>query len=307
MKKIYILAFALTLLFSPPCNAKEEITLKGQKIEITAPEGFTDVSDLSEEFRNFAQNFAPPTNLVIAYFIPTEEARKFLLPDYDVYEGFLVKRRFMVQAYKPTIQTPITKEEYAQVVKIMREQHASLIKSTMPKIKAQLDHSTNNMMRDLGLEETKAKLEISNVIPLNDFYESENYIQFGNIMKVQANLSDVSNDAMGGEVVVNEMAILPINGTVFYLYTYSTYESEDDVAWAQITSKTWGKDIQSKNQYIPPYAKSPAISRTTQKNVERVVERGVSGAATGFAIAIIIALFSGTFALLQRLFKKKKD
>ncbi|TVQ83513.1 MAG: hypothetical protein EA357_06250 [Micavibrio sp.] len=192
--KILFLALGFVLLTIQALYA-ETINLGNRTIEFPAPLGYTNILPLSDEVKGYVGHLVLEGNIILAYYIPSNKAGKFLMGEIKAEDVFATEQHFMVQADRQFIDAPLQEGSFLRFKEVVRTQYKDIlnqIKSDAGELASsgfqEIINDVSSKHTNIELDTSSVKMDIPNVIPLDDIFETDKSIQIGYIVKYELSL-----------------------------------------------------------------------------------------------------------------------
>jgi hypothetical protein len=198
-----------------------------EAFSIPVPKNFVQVPASEQMLTMLGQQITPPGNRLLGYFVGAADLESFKRRREAEFD-----RYFLVQTPRGAEQGSLSGAQFAELRQIMRTQQAELFK----RMESQMGELYRDMERNLSRETgTSIKLKVGDVAPLGVYEESERYLSFGMLSRVEAKAGE---QAMARDVICVATVALA-RGKVILFYAYANRLGQQDVAWAREVSRLW--------------------------------------------------------------------
>ena len=237
--KQHLLSLVLVSVLLPlPLSAAQTLVIKklgNTTVRIPAPVGYTDPSEDSHTIARMARMFTPPSNLSVAFFMDRADIKNILAGKGEM------RRYMMVQSYRSTEYKVISREEFKRFKEVLVSQQDALSKWATADANRHLQNVKGEMNR---ITKSKVSVKIGEMVPLGVYHEDSHSIAMAIYTKVATNKNNKKSDR---DMIIGATTAL-VKGKLMFLYVYSEYNSESDLAWAKAKSLSWLKRVKQANR-----------------------------------------------------------
>ena len=272
------------------------ISIGDQSINIPAPEGFYEVSHLSEEVRKIGETFIPPDNRLLAIFVSGKNFGRLMKDEWNWVRDYsgLGDKYMIVQGYRKDENKNVQKLEFEAFKEHIKQQHNIVYE----KIKDRVDVIIKKGVEQISQEyDVSLDLKVDTPVPLGVFMDKTDVIGFASLMKGQALLNGTSVSRL----VVVGTSFLKMQGKILFVYVYSNFDTSEDLDWVRTASSTWVDQIFLKNE-MKSISQKPSIGQSTYlpiENGENLTGKGENEREADSIIAMLNSDQGGSFLLLS--------
>lgn len=252
MTRTVFAAFALIVLaFAPPVAALDAkapsgtITIGETTLTILAPEGTTNYQPLfSAAAAKFLQGMVPPSNAQLGWFASTE-ALLGATSETTLDEVVLGQPRyFTLQLYRPTVEQRVDSATFEAMKPQVKGMIASASKEAVQGAEKDFETQMEALREDnsLNKDQLSASIKLGQPVLVGDIEDTDNMIVFTQILtrhyseKVEGGGESSSTDMLAYSSIV-----ALVDGLVLYFYTYSKFDSADDIRWVREKGRAWAE------------------------------------------------------------------
>ncbi len=268
-----------------------QVDVGGVKINVQAPVGFHEISELSPDTRKLAETMTPRNNRLLAVFVSEEDLGRIMKGDAPMLERYM-----FLQVLRKLENSKISNAQFQQVVSRVKEQQ-NLMHSKMKEIVSTFLESASEKISTEY--ERSLEMKIGEPVPLGVFIEKPNAIGFASMVKYQLEEEGEKLD----HVVVGGSSIILARGKMLYAYVYSTYKDREDLNWVRLKSKEWVNSLLMSEIMSTTTGGSYDNTWASGIDWEQVISKAIGGGMAGGILVLIIGVFRGA----QRLFIKKRN
>lgn len=271
-------AILSVILLAASAQAADTFNINGKDIIVPAPKGFVRVTDEMTELKRLVQQMQDPVNDTLAYYISESDVPAAMageIPELD--------RWFILIINKQLRDMTVGKNDFSRLKEITKGQNHKMFE----KVKAQIPELMNKMSQGVSQEfDMDFAMSISQVVPLDPHYESDNALGFSMYLKNEVTVGSEKKNT----IISATSTFLNTSGAVLFLYGYGP---QNQLEWTRSASMKWAENVMTSNSQPPQ--KSPNGGGI---NWGKVFEKGLVGAI----VAGLFALIAGAVAIF-----KKKD
>lgn len=271
-------AILSVILLAASAQAADTFNINGKDIIVPAPKGFVRVTDEMTELKRLVQQMQDPVNDTLAYYISESDVPAAMageIPELD--------RWFILEINKQLRDMTVGKNDFSRLKEITKGQNHKMFE----KVKAQIPELMNKMSQGVSQEfDMDFAMSISQVVPLDPHYESDNALGFSMYLKNEVTVGSEKKNT----IISATSTFLNTSGAVLFLYGYGP---QNQLEWTRSASMKWAENVMTSNSQPPQ--KSPNGGGI---NWGKVFEKGLVGAI----VAGLFALIAGAVAIF-----KKKD
>jgi hypothetical protein len=259
---IALILFILSVPAFAQSNPSSGITVVGGVlIKVPAPEGFAEVTPADQRLMQFVERTVPPTNRLIAAFLPTDELDAFRRGSPPRGE-----RYFMVETLRALESHQISDGEWAQMRVMTRTRLEDEISRFQPRVDEYLRQFSEASSAETGKSIT---LQIGEIVPLGLMEYSDLAVQFGMLMHGSFKVAE----ATGERTIVCIASVIRPQNKLLYLYAYAKFNSNADVDWAKAASKSWTDQFVESN-HMTEIGRASPLRHTPRLRDLSVVDLG---------------------------------
>ncbi|MEM9276046.1 MAG: hypothetical protein AAGA80_24265 [Cyanobacteria bacterium P01_F01_bin.143] len=210
----------------------ESYDLGGKEITIPTPDKYVRVTREMDAVYRLHSHMEDPLNDFLASYISQSDAAIAMGGEIPLLErGFALK---MVKVFK---EMSVSSQDFAEIKNEVKTYNESISASGEPKLREIVNETGEGISKELGID---FSLNLSQMIPLEPHYESENVLSYSLYM-----IYEVSEGGVQEEYVLAATAtLINVSGKVISLYSYGT---QSDLEWTQNSSKAWAKKVVASN------------------------------------------------------------
>lgn len=245
-----LLGVALLVLLSSRAFAVQ-VSIGEESIQVPAPAGFANVTEVSREQFDLFSDMLPETNRLHAVFVSEGDTGLLLKGEEAELDQY-----FLVQSVKSLDELTLSKSQFSELRTILRNEYASTFQKQSNAIAEGAAKVGEALSSRYG---TEVEFNISGVATLGIDEESVSHIMMSFLSKYDVQAEEESTE----HVVAGTMIVALINGKVLYLNVYRTYQSDEDIQWTRSQAKNWLPFILAANQRPWPLADGLIVPQGT--------------------------------------------
>lgn len=248
----------------------ESFDIRGKVITVPPPDGYVRVTKEMGTVYRVNQQMFDPMNDLLAYYISESDAAIAMEGDVSPNE-----RTFMLKVSKKIKGMVVGSQDFAELKSMTKKQNQEIFESVKSEFTGFFEKTSEGISKEFDVD---IALQLSQVIPLDPHYESENalaysmYINFG--IALEGNKEDIAVSATA--------TFVNASGKVIFLYCYAPKE---ELEWTRSASKAWAESVMASNP-LPPTRSSGGRGI----NWSKILGKGIGGAIAGGLIALVLAL-----------------
>ncbi len=214
----------------------ESYDIGGKKITIPVPNGYvrvTEEMDAVYRLHHFSMQTVDPKSDLLASYIPESNApiaREGDLPHNERMCAVLVNKSIKRQL--------MSYQDFAEFKSIIKFVNKEALKSFMPEVQVRMDKTSQEISKEFGND---FAFEMSQLIPLDPHYESDNALSYSMYM------TGVSAGSSEEESVYATYTLVNVSGKVFFL---SCAGNQHDLEWTRNTSRAWLDKVTASNRAL---------------------------------------------------------
>jgi hypothetical protein len=263
--RLLSLGFMAWLLPLAAVLAGESVTIGTEKLSIPLPAGYARLDGKNPSFDQLMEKFVVSTNRLLLMAAPSEIVKRVAASDVPDLERYVV-----LQTFRAGEGRTASLKDFETIYKsVEKEMGGDSI--------ANLDQKVNEQLKKSNLP---VEMKMGEVRPLGLFHKDDRSCDFGLLSKLQMGPTDVTTLATAASVVI-------VRGKVVYLYVYSVYHGDQDIAWVRTTVQSWREAILAENPGGTP-------------------KGGFDFGSVGNS-AVIGGIIGGVAGLMAMIFRKKKN
>jgi len=275
MKNLLVASFLFPL-FAVVVFA-EDFYVGETKLSIPPPAGYVRVTPEMDAVHRLIMQMSDPMNDLIAYYISESDApsaRQGIIP--------LLEKTFCVKVSKQLKGMTVGAPDFSEFKNIIKHQNQQIMEA----VKSQIPELFDNISKGISKEfETDVAFKLSQIIPLEPHYESDNALAYSMYIKYGV----AAGGRKGDIVTAVTSTFVNTAGKVLFLYCDTP---KNELEWTRSACKLWAEAVMASNPQPP--------ARSTDGggfNWNKVLRNGIIGAIIG---ALIGALIFGGRALLKK-------
>lgn len=213
---------------SVPVKADEPKTFQAGGSSIAIPAPWHAMVELGPNNRKRMDQFVPPSNRLIAAFVPSEDLDRIVSGDKKT-----PSRITIVAVSREYELTEVNKDNFKLVVDGVAKQFDTTVDSYIKEDQQEFDQR----LKSLGLD--NVKITFNKPISLGSLFYKENAAGFGTILQVSAN----------GVVSTKALSVLYVcvKNRVLYAYVFADYKDSETARWLRKASEDWADEILKAN------------------------------------------------------------
>jgi len=249
---IFIFYIFIFSLFNSYFGYGIEYKIDDTTIVISPPQGFSDVSLVSQDVLAFFQSIYQGDSKLISAYINQKDAKDLLEGKDPELENYIV-----VLSLESLKDFNMTKNKFSELRSSYHENYDTIYQELMKRS----DKFKNNGSRILSEHfDVDIMIEIGGVVPLGIDYETVSSIIMSQLMQGDRYID-------GGElehiIAATTTAVLLVKGRVINLQIYSLYKNESDLKWTRSTAITWANQILDSNSLEGDFPGSDIVEPKT--------------------------------------------
>jgi len=210
----------------------EQYNIGGEEITIPSPDEYVRVTQQMDAVYRLHSHMGDPMNDLLASYIPQSDAAIAMQGELP-----LLERGLVLKVGKILKGMSVSSQDFADMKNEIKSQNKEIINSSLPKLQEITKEKGQGISKEFDVD---LALEISQMIPLDPHYESENVFSYS--MYIVYKISDPGNSE---EYVTSAtITLVNVSGKVISLYSYG---AQNDIEWTQNSSKAWSKKITASN------------------------------------------------------------
>lgn len=230
--QLFICAFFL----ATSAQASDTFAINEKYIIVPAPEGFVRVTDKMIGLKRVLDHIQDPGTDTLAHYIPESDA-----PAAMAGEVATPDRWFILKINKKLRSMMMGKDDFSRLKEIARSEN----KKTFEKIKAEIPELANKISQGISQEfDIDYATNISQVVPLDSHYESDNAFGFSMYMKRE----DTAGSQKVNTMLSATAIFLNTSGTILFLYGYAP---QNQLEWTRSASTKWAENVMASNSQPP--------------------------------------------------------
>lgn len=234
LKRSACLLFVVTSVDADTNNVQVEIG--GVKISVGAPVGFHEISNLSPETRELAENMTPPTNILLAVFVSEEDLGRILKG-----QNPTLQRYVLLQTVKEGTDQNFQVEHFRYLIDQVKETQNTLLESVKDQTNRFMLDASGKVSNQTGVP---IDIQANEQVPLGVFFENANAIGFAMLARTREEVKGETTDY----VFAAGSTTLLAKSKIMFAYVYGQFESQADIDWVRSISRTWVNEILNSNQ-----------------------------------------------------------
>lgn len=253
---------ALFLIFLPfqsyAGTQSVSVNIGEKTIHLPAPEGFFEVSHLSEAIRKFTETLTPPENRLLAVFVSGKSFGQIMKDDstWIKNNATLGDRYMLVQVFREDENKIISNLEFAQFKDSLKQKQLPFEK-IKDRVGAIIKKATDEISHE---HDIVLDFKYDKPVPLGVFMDKPDVVAFAVLMKTQKLLNRTSTVSFQ----VGGTSILKTKDKILFIYVYSNFDTVEDLDWVQAVSSRWVEQILLENQVTRISQKSSFVQSPDQ-------------------------------------------
>lgn len=225
MNKIIVIVLIISILIIQNSFCQEsnvsKVIVGNKEIQFQQPR--IDFSEIGESKRKLLEDQVPPSNRILACYMPKDVAVKFGI------EPVTIKKRIMIQTLKANENIEFTGSDFIDLKQVIGNSFS-----------AQLDKATFEANRHYeNLQYRYGNLKMEKPIILEVFEDNKDSYAFIALMNI--------NTDQGLINVLTGTLIKKIKGRILYIYVSNVLENDDSVPWILSTCNSLSKSFTDLN------------------------------------------------------------
>ncbi|HOQ04283.1 MAG TPA: hypothetical protein PKY88_03595 [Anaerohalosphaeraceae bacterium] len=251
-KQIFPLLWISFLSVHPLITFAVEITIGEETLQVSAPDGFTELKSISEEQFAMFEGMLPKSNRLLAVFISQQDAGRLLRGEPAQFREYMT-----VHSVKELENLTLPKYQFAELRSVLRKEYDTLLQNQEESIDKMTNEAGKALSQRFGAE---VNFNVNGVIPLGIDKETASYITMSQIAKYKLSVDGDQTE----HTVAGTITVLLIKGKVLYLSVFKTYEEDNDLEWTRSRSKNWLSYVLSANETTWPRSFGVIVPKGTQ-------------------------------------------
>ena len=256
-------------------------------IELPEPEGLHDLLGEFPEMGPVAETMVVPTNRLLRLYVePT-----FLVAMRNNVDRPL-QRYAMAQTYRQAEYSSVALTEFQREMAPLRDNleqtMRQLVEQRLPQELAGASQRATELFGD------DVRLELGQLRDVRMFLDRPEVLGFVTIAPVNVSVGGHADPGLMASASITAL----VRERVLYLYVYSDYDTDGDLAWVQNTAMEWYARVAEANPartqtgIQQTAAREPYEPRTTRSlDYDRILGKGIVGAIAGGLIALLFTVF----------------
>lgn len=217
----------------------DRYNIGGQEISIPSPDRYVRATQEMDGVYRLQNATQDPYNDLLAFYIPQSEVKMAMQGEIPTSaKGFYLK---VMKVLKSPSLSP---QDFAMLKKEIKTQNKEILNSNNSKLQEIVRENGESMGKELGVD---LALNVSEVIPLDSHYESENIFSYSIYL-----VTEIS--AMGEQeeyVTAATLTLANLSGKVVSFYSYG---EQADLEWTRKASRAWAEKAIANNRSLKlPY------------------------------------------------------
>lgn len=271
------------LLLSAGLLFSHEIQLGDTRLEITAPDGYAQLTAEMQPYHRLSLDTVPESNESLLLFLETDMIAKAAaggIPD--------ANRRFEVQTAKTLVGRFVTAREFDELKRVLKTQNEELVRNAE---RRQLPEMLEKVSKSVAAE-TQAAVSFSQmqIIPMPPHEESARTLAYS--MTVKFNL-DVNGQPTPQEAITTS-TFVHVRGRVLFLYVGA---EKTGLEWSRAKAREWADAIIAAN---------PSSEAVERRETAATPSRGFDWISVAKS-AVIGAIIGGLWGLARLLYRRMRN
>jgi len=229
-----------------------EITIGEETLQVSAPDGFTDLKSISEEQFAMFEDMLPKSNRLLAVFVSQQDAGRILSGDPPKFGEYMT-----VHSVKELESLTLSKYQFTELRSMLRKEYDTLFQDQEEAIDKMTNEAGQALSQRFGAE---VNFNVNGVAPLGIDKETASYITMSQISKYKLSVDGDRTE----HIVAGTMTALLVKRNVFYLNVYKTYEEDKALEWTRSQSRSWVPSVLSANETTWPLSSGTIVPEGTQ-------------------------------------------
>ena len=236
--RLVLLAFLATVALVAGAAPAASFTdqLGDQPVTLPLLDGFGPAGGRADRMRDFLARALPPNYRLIGVQIAQESAD----PRPADATGSIA-RYMTVLTYRNYEASGLSPATFEAIKKAMREQGGQVMKAAQAQISGAVDKMNKELAQTTG--DATAKVDVGTISSLGMLDEQADSFLFATVGPVSVSSKQV-NESRNQVAVV---AVVLLHGKPINANFYSSYESKDDLEWAQAQARDWVQRAKALN------------------------------------------------------------
>lgn len=210
----------------------ESFDIGGKEITIPPPDGYVRVTKEMGAVYRVNQKMFDPMNDLLAYYISESDAAIAMEGDVPSNE-----RTFKLKVNKKIKGMVVGSQDFAEFKSMTKKQNQETLESIKSKLPGIFKKTSEGISKEFDLD---IALQISQAIPLDPHYESENAIAYS----MYFNYGVAVEGSQKKFAVSATATYVNVSGRVIFLYCYAP---KDELEWTRNASKVWTESVMASN------------------------------------------------------------
>lgn len=224
------------------------VQVGGKTIDIPAPAGFHEISELSPETMRLVEKAVPPDNRLLAAFVSEGDLERIMKGEVPEY-----RRYMMVQVFRKFEQMTISGSQFAQFADKARREQGTLSEESKAKTQRLVNQAGREILEGYDLA---ADIRIGEPVSLGVFVDKSDTIAYATLTKYQVATEESKQDV----VLASAGCFVNVKSKILYLYIFGRYDDSKDLEWVRTTSGQWADQILRANPGATTTSSPPIVN-----------------------------------------------
>lgn len=232
---VLCLAISLPVTAQPMHTVSHTYEAGGVSIVIPVP--WSGMVEVGVEKRPFMDQFVPPSNRLIAGFVPSAD-----LPKLQATGIKAPPRIGLIAVSREFESSNITPDGFKSII----ESVSKNFDTTTSDFAKENEETFNQRVRALGLD--NPKITFAQPVSLGCLFSSPDATGFGTILKASASASSTEPVSRTSLTKALSVLYIRVKNRILFAYVFADYKDKDTVLWLRKTSEDWCNNILNANK-----------------------------------------------------------
>ncbi|MFZ6798769.1 hypothetical protein [Undibacterium sp. Di24W] len=232
MPNFVVRLMIMLALLLPFCNvfaADKDVEAKigAKAIAIPVPKDFSDPSLMFPKLRQLGEAMTPPSNRLLAFFISDDDAKAMLAQAEPQ-----LHRYFLVQTLRAKEDSTMSAQVFAGVRDQLKNQYKKILDDNAARMQSEMNKAVERLDQNGQVKNISMKL---GELQVREVIDDERFVAL--IAKTLVQVM-VSGEAKEIPMVLG-LTTTMIEGKIVYFFSYSRFDSDEDMNWIKTKNLEW--------------------------------------------------------------------
>ena len=204
-----------------------EARIGAKAIAIPVPKDFSDPFLMFSKLRQLGETITPPSNRLLAFFIRDDDVKAMLAQTQPQ-----LHRYFLVQTLRSKEDLTMSAQVFAGVRDQLKNQYKKILDDNAARMQSEMNKAVERLDQTGQLKNISMKL---GELQVSEVIDEERFVAL--IAKTLVQVM-VSGEAKEVPMVLG-LTTTMIEGKIVYFFSYSRFNSDEDLNWTKIKSLEW--------------------------------------------------------------------